>query len=205
MTKSKWKNILYTFALIIAMAFVWWLRESRDNLKEWDKVELTGATMGTSYQVKYLVSESISYQTSIDSLLEDINLCLSTYIPESEISRFNKSTLHKFERPYFYEMLIKSRSIYQKTIGAFDPTVMPLVVAWGFGPVESELPNQDEVDYLLTKAGFEKIFFEEYASWCHYGKQNHQKYRPSPTLIIASDKGHQGKCRRHFMQYDTSQ
>jgi thiamine biosynthesis lipoprotein len=163
MTKSKWKNILYTFALIIAMGFVWWLRESRDNLKEWDKVELTGATMGTSYQVKYLVSESISYQTSIDSLLEDINLCLSTYIPESEISRFNKSTLHKFERPYFYEMLIKSRSIYQKTIGAFDPTVMPLVVAWGFGPVESELPNQDEVDYLLTKVGFEKIFFDEYA------------------------------------------
>ncbi len=145
------------------MAFVWWLRESRDNLKEWEKVELTGATMGTSYQVKYLVSESISYQTSIDSLLEDINLCLSTYIPESEISRFNKGTLHKFERPYFYEMLIKSRSIYQKTMGAFDPTVMPLVTAWGFGPVESELPNQDEVDYLLTKVGFEKIFFDEYA------------------------------------------
>jgi len=163
MTESQRKNILYSFALILAMVLVWWLREPKNDQQDWEKVELTGATMGTNYQVKYLTYKPISYQSSIDSLLEGFNLCLSTYIPDSEISRFNKGTLHKFERPYFHKMLTQSQLIHQRTNGAFDPTVMPLVTAWGFGPEEGQMPDQDEVDYLLTKVGFEKIFYDEHA------------------------------------------
>ena len=163
MSESQRKNIIYSIALILAMGLVWWLRESKNNQQPWEKVELTGATMGTSYQVKYLTVEPVSYKSSIDSLLEDFNLCLSTYLPESEISRFNKGTLHKFERPYFHKMLTQSQLIHQRTKGAFDPTVMPLVSAWGFGPEERDMPSQDQVNNLLTKVGFEKVFFDEYA------------------------------------------
>lgn len=162
---SQSKNIIYSLVLIIAMALVWWIRDSGEGVITWDKVELTGATMGTTYQVKYLMEQPINYQSSVDSLLEDFNLCLSTYINESEISQFNSGTLHRFQRPYFYEMLVQSRQVNQSTGGAFDPTVMPLVSAWGFGPQESSVPEPDpkEVDSLLNSVGFGNIFFDELA------------------------------------------
>ncbi len=119
--------------------------------------------MGTTYNVKYLMTEPEDYKTSIDSLLEDFNQCLSTYIPDSEISQFNQGVLHKYQRPYFYEMLTQSKVIHQNTLGAFDPTVMPLVSAWGFGAETTELPTPGRVDSILTAVGFENVFFDEYA------------------------------------------
>jgi len=163
MTQNQRKNILYSVLLILAMLLVWWIRDSTNQLQSLKKVELSGTTMGTTYQVKYLISTTTSYKASIDSLLEDFNLSLSTYIPESEISQFNQGTLHRFKRPYFYAMLTQSQLINQATDGAFDPTVMPLVSAWGFGPETNQLPGKQRVDSLLQTVGFENLFFDEYA------------------------------------------
>src|SRR5205085_3267418 len=49
--------------------------------------------------------------------------------------------------------------------GAFDPTVMPLVNAWGFGPTKQALPNKNEIDSLLAFVGFEKICFNSDSVW----------------------------------------
>lgn len=162
MTDSQRKNLIYSAILILAMLAVWWIRNppGQSNLK---KTEITGTTMGTTYQVKYITDEPINYQSSIDSLLEDFNYCLSTYMPDSEISRFNRGVLHRFERPYFYQMLAQSEAINISTNGAFDPTVMPLVSAWGFGPEKRELPSDQQIDNLLNAVGFENIFFDEQA------------------------------------------
>jgi thiamine biosynthesis lipoprotein len=41
--------------------------------------------------------------------------------------------------------------------GAFDPTVMPLVNAWGFGSEKSTKPNARMIDSLRQFVGYEKI------------------------------------------------
>ena len=97
----------------------------------------------------------------IDSLLESFNQSLSTYIPESEISRFNADTVFYFDLPFFLPVLKESKRIFNATGGAFDPTVMPLVRAWGFGPDKPELPDSSKIDSLLEFIGFEKISFDE--------------------------------------------
>ena len=163
MTRNQRKNIIYSVLLILAMLLVWWIRELKDNSPAVEKVEISGTTMGTTYQVKYLSPRIIDFKASVDSLLEDFNLSLSTYIPESEISQFNHGTLYRFNRPYFYAMLAQSQLIHQDTDGAFDPTVMPLVSAWGFGPETNQLPSQYRVDSLLQTVGFDNLFFDEYA------------------------------------------
>lgn len=155
------KNILYSIILLAAVATVWWFRDRPKPEVEDHKIELKGLTMGTTYQVKYLSDQPVNYQNYIDSLLLDINLSLSTYLETSEISRFNRGTLHKYERPYFHEILQMSWQIYSATDGAFDPTVMPLVDAWGFGPADREMPNDIQVDSLLLSVGFDSIFFDE--------------------------------------------
>ena len=49
---------------------------------------------------------------------------------------------------YFFPPLKKSREVVQGSEGAYDPTVMPLVNAWGFGPKKVETYGQDILDVV---------------------------------------------------------
>jgi thiamine biosynthesis lipoprotein len=126
-------------------------------------VELRGTTMGNiGYSIKYFEKDGKDYSTEIDSLLIVWNLSLSTYIPSSEISRFNDGTsCFKFESSYFLPVLQAARTVYEASNGAFDPTVGPLVNAWGFGPDKSMVPDSARVDSLMSMVGYDKIRIEE--------------------------------------------
>lgn len=45
----------------------------------------------------------------------------------------------------------------ERTEGAFDPTVYPLVEAWGFTSHEYRIPSIEEIERLLKKTGYAKI------------------------------------------------
>ena len=51
--------------------------------------------MGTNYQIKYTPDAKVTapalVKIGIDSVLTEINRQMSTYLPDSEISRFNRS------------------------------------------------------------------------------------------------------------------
>lgn len=125
-------------------------------------VEATGTTMGTiGYLVKYFSATGQNYGGEIDSLLKVWNHSLSTYIPSSEISRFNATdSCFHFESQYFLPVLDASREVFQKSGGAFDPTVGPIVNAWGFGPEKTMTPDSARVDSLLAFVGFDKVRFD---------------------------------------------
>ena len=162
------KNLLYSLVLILALLGVWvyrnYVQEAEQTAGiEGKKVELQGRTMGTTYSVKYIDEERRNFQPSIDSLLEVFNLSLSTYIPESEISRFNQEALLKYESPFFYPVLERSKQIFKKTGGAFDPTVGPLVNVWGFGPESRQDPSAATIDSLRQLVNYDSIFFDTVA------------------------------------------
>lgn len=159
------KNLIYSAILILFFVAVWSFRRysEPEEVVDVKKVEFIGQTMGTSYSVKYLDEEGRILQSEIDSVLEVFNLALSTYIPESEISRFNREAQLKYESPYFYPILQRSKEIYEKTEGAFDPTIGPLVNAWGFGPEERKTPDQASVDSLRQLVNFDSIYFDTVA------------------------------------------
>ncbi len=149
---------LYPLILILAVFIVWKTRQS-NNLQ---MVDLKGTTMGTiGYNIKYFNEDGANYGDEIDSLLRIWNLSLSTYIPKSEISRFNSgSDCFSFESDYFLPILQACEEVFQKSNGAFDPTVGPLVNAWGFGPDKSMVPDSSTVDSLRQFVGFDKIKFD---------------------------------------------
>lgn len=154
------KNAVYSLVLVIALVGVWWYRNYENPVQQIPTVELYGQTMGTSYTIKYLQEERKDYQSEIDSILKVFNQSLSTYIPTSEISRFNEGTILKFELPFFYPVLKRSYEIYKQTDGAFDPTVGPLVNAWGFGPDSTQMPVKSVVDSLLQFVNFDSVYFD---------------------------------------------
>lgn len=123
---------------------------------------ITGTTMGTiAYNIKYLDQDSRNFKREIDSLLIDFNQALSTYIPNSEISLLNRERRVTFGFPYFAQVLEASAEVYEKSDGAFDPTIGQLIDAWGFGDGDLIAPDSAQVDSLLNMVGFDKLSFDE--------------------------------------------
>ncbi|MEN7548479.1 FAD:protein FMN transferase [Rapidithrix thailandica] len=158
------KNILYSIILISLIFLVYQFRK-KDKIS-FEEVHISGETMGTvPYNVKYLHPEALSFDKEIDSLLKQFNQSLSTYIPSSEISEFNQGTSIRFRSPFFYPVLKASEQIYEATGGAFDPTIMPLVQAWGFGPQKAVSLDSAQIDSVLQYIGFHKISFDQDSLW----------------------------------------
>lgn len=122
--------------------------------------------MGTSYEVKWIPQESDgevlgSLQQEVEAELQAVNDAMSTWIPESEISRFNKLNVDQEMEisDRFAQVLERSQTIYKLSDGAFDPTLGPLIDVWGFGAegTRTEEPSKSDVKAAMKKVGMSGI------------------------------------------------
>ncbi len=133
---------------------------------EWMNIE--GKTMGTTYHIQYLGAKN--FKRDIDRLLEEINNAVSTYIPTSTISQFNASgrldiLLGERGEPlsklhgHFLANIEEAYDVYKASRGSFDPTVGPLVEAWGFGNAgrAKAAVDSQRVQVLLDRVGMDKL------------------------------------------------
>lgn len=158
---SRVKNSIYTLVLIVVLWAGWKLRNPSP-----EPIFLEGKTMGTTYHITYFDGRGRNFQSAVDSLMVLVNRSISTYNTASDISRFNQSgRVWKYQLPYFYPPLKKSQEVVTGSSGAYDPTVMPLVNAWGFGPKKVTRPDTAEVLAARAFVGFEKIGFNEDSVW----------------------------------------
>lgn len=160
------RNIILFF-LIALMAATGCKQEKNDQNVSKDYIVLEGQTMGTYYGLNYADSLGRNVQVAVDSLLEEINLGVSTYIESSLISQFNRSastfTLEDTTSGparHFLDNYHAAKAVFRQSEGAFDPTVMPLVNYWGFGytPKRKVMAvDSATVDSLLRFVGFDKV------------------------------------------------
>jgi len=151
------KRRILVIVLALGILVIWRYIKKEQNI---EFQHITGTTMGTvPYSIKYLDKEGRNLKVPIDSILIDFNQSLSTYIPNSEISKFNREDSVTLTSPYLRTILEISKEIYTKSNGAYDPTIGPLINAWGFGPNGKTDLDSLTVDSLLSKTGFEKISF----------------------------------------------
>ena len=94
MCKLAKDNIVIRFAIRIFLAFfaIGILVLASCSDEKAPVVHLQGQTMGTTYNVKYLVGKEPveGLQAEIDARLVEVNKMMSTYDPTSELSRFNQ-------------------------------------------------------------------------------------------------------------------
>lgn len=122
-----------------------------------ERNQSTGGVFGTSYSIIYMSDTELDYQKEIDSVFFAVNKSLSTYIPESDISKINSGDTTVQVDHMFKDVFELSRTIHKVTNGYFDPTVGTLVNAWGFGPGEQVAMDSIKVDSLLRYVGFDKV------------------------------------------------
>jgi thiamine biosynthesis lipoprotein len=126
-------------------------------------IELAGSTMGTQYSIKlpYPGIDLAALESEIEAAFADVNGMMSTYLPDSEISRFNdlRSTDWHPVSGAFCLSVEKAQEISAETGGAFDITVAPLVNLWGFGPGEAvdEPPSDEAIAAMMESIGYDKL------------------------------------------------
>lgn len=129
---------------------------------------ISGETMGTTYHIKYIAGYFTSpadLRDSIEKRLKEINQSMSTYIKDSEISRFNaiRDTEKKMSiSTDFYAVLVQAEKLYRLSEGAWDGTLEPIINLWGFGRSgrrtdTSKLPTSVEIEAQLATIGFSQI------------------------------------------------
>ncbi|MBT7608473.1 MAG: FAD:protein FMN transferase [Bacteriovoracaceae bacterium] len=149
---------------IFACLFVIVLLSLLYDRKPVEITSLSGKTMGTSYSIKYLDNghgiKPLGISKDINELLKKINQHMSTYIKDSELSKFNKSSLTQWQKisPELYRALEHALSVAKKTNGAFDPTIGPLVNLWGFGPDKKRImPTLKLIEKVKRRVGYNYI------------------------------------------------
>ena len=126
-----------------------------DDQGTWLKI--SGFTQGTTYNITYEDRDSLNYREPIEALLREFDQSLSTYIPNSLISRMNQGFSDIQADDYFRTCFRAAAEVYEATGGAFDITIAPVVNAWGFGFTERSRVDPELIDSLLQFVGMDKV------------------------------------------------
>ncbi|TWT39537.1 FAD:protein FMN transferase [Blastopirellula retiformator] len=129
------------------------------------QIEISGRTMGTTYSVKFFPPtndfDPTGLQQEIDRRLVEINQQMSTYIPDSELSRFNQSKAGDWfpVSTELAEVVSLAKQINHDSDGAFDVTVGPMVNLWNFGPDHhpEKIPSDEAIAAALANIGDDKL------------------------------------------------
>jgi len=132
-------------AIVLALPVV----AAQSELLTW-----SGQTMGTTYTIKIagvtptdqLLSE---LRAAVERRFDEINRQMSHYLPDSELSRFNRSpaTTPVKVSAGFARITRRALELARDSGGAFDPTLEPLINLWGFGPKggTGQVPTAEQI------------------------------------------------------------
>ena len=155
-------KIKLMFAIVLAITLTACFPSNNSPKTE---ILLQGRTMGTTYNIKVVATveqvEALQLQNKIDAVLKQVNQEMSTYIPDSEISLFNKfeSTEPVEVSAGFSRVLEESIRLGNLSNGKLDITVGPLVNLWGFGPEQrpEKVPTDKILINTLSKIGLKNL------------------------------------------------
>lgn len=116
-------------------------------------VTASGVVWTTEYHITYEAARSLD--DSIQAVFRMVDGSASAFNRQSLVSRINRGETDVPDS-CFKALYVTARKVYDASGHLYDPTVMPLVNAWGFGYKSGSLPTQRQVDSLLAFVGMDK-------------------------------------------------
>lgn len=149
MIKTFCKTI-FLLALVVGTIYI--IRRNYEQPTGFQSSE--GRIFGTYYHIKYDAPQPLD--SALLAELQKVDASLSLFNRESTLSRINDGRTAQADT-MTAEVFRLARRVAEATGGAFDPTVAPLVNAWGFGFKNADQITRKTVDSLLGFVGYEKI------------------------------------------------
>lgn len=132
---------------------------SHVNTPKGELHKITGEAQGTTYSISYFSENPIDFKPAVDSILLDIDNALSTWNQASLITELNGSDSNSVTfndyNDYFSDNFRLSRKVWKDSEGAFDPSLFPIINAWGFGFKNKENVTQTMIDSMKQFVGFD--------------------------------------------------
>ncbi len=162
-TTNSWPRRLFVCVAVVPVSVFITACIEKGNM-----VRINGPIMGTQYNLTLVCKSDRNkkaWQAEVLPVMESVNQSMSTYITDSELSKFNQSDNTDFQEvsPALVDVFAAAQRVSQETQGAFDVTVMPLVDLWGFGPNkevsldDQKIPSNAELLAVKEYIGFDKL------------------------------------------------
>ncbi|WP_306432346.1 FAD:protein FMN transferase [Tropicibacter sp. Alg240-R139] len=123
-------------------------------------LEITGKTMGTTYNVVALDSsgqvKDVDLRAAINGALAEVNQQMSNWDPRSEISRFNaqSGTDAVTVSDNLVNVMKAAEAVNIASEGRFDTTMGPLIELWGFGATgAARVPRDTDIRTAQARSG----------------------------------------------------
>ena len=136
--------------LVVVLTVVVMLMMASCNNKHY--IMNQGVVWTTEYHVKYEASADLN--DSIQQLFKVIDESASAFNKQSRIAAINDNKTDEADA-FFVKLYTKAAEVNHASDGLYDPTVMPLVNAWGFGYKSGAMPTQAQLDSILQFVGME--------------------------------------------------
>lgn len=125
------------------------------NNKSWQKSQ--GMIWNTVWHVTYY-GNSDALAVAIDSL-RSVENSLSIFDDNSLVSLINRNETGPVD-PHFIKVYEMSKKANRMSNGLFDPTISPLIEAWGFGENHSPTADTAYIASLLPSVGIDRTRIE---------------------------------------------
>ena len=145
------KKIIYTLLLCCFLT----------NCNTVEKQQFFGATQGSYYSITYYDELNRDFHHDFDSIFREIENSLSLWNENSIIRKVNRNDTNVVLNDIFIDNFNYAIKTAELSGGLFDPTIGPLVHAWGFHFKEGMEMTPEIVDSIKQLVDYRKIKIED--------------------------------------------
>jgi thiamine biosynthesis lipoprotein len=130
--------------------------------KQPQKMVLQGLVQGSYYAITYYDEEGRNFQQEIDSIFHAVDMSVNLWVDSSVICKVNRNEDVALDQIFIENFEVAQRAAALSD-GYFDPTISPLVSAWGFSAKNPQLPplTSHLIDSLKQLVDYRKVRIED--------------------------------------------
>lgn len=120
---------------------------------------LQGLVQGSYYAITYYDEQGRNFQREVDSIFRAVDLSVNLWVDSSVISKVNRNEAVELDAIFIDNFNIAQMAA-ELSGGYFDPTISPLVTAWGFSAKNGDSITPQLVDSLRQLVDYRKVRIE---------------------------------------------
>ena len=123
------------------------------------KIVLEGLAQGSYYAITYFDTQNRNFQHEIDSIFHAVDMSVNLWVENSIISKVNRNEEVALDSIFIDNFRIAQEAA-RLSDGYFDPTISPIVAAWGFSYKNGDTLTPQLIDSLRTLVDYRKVRIE---------------------------------------------
>ena len=124
------------------------------------KMMLEGLVQGSYYAITYYDEEGRNFQREVDSIFCAVDRSVNLWVDSSVICKVNRNEDVVLD-PIFMDNFRVAQKAAELSGGCFDPTISPLVAAWGFSAKNGDSITPQLIDSLRQLVDYRKVRIED--------------------------------------------